>query len=70
MEFKCCAYEIKTKAGESIKVDLELISPEIPKNEEQAKQFYNELISLLYGDDKLEIVRVMEYPLPVEDKNK
>ena len=67
MEFKCCAYEIKTNAGEPIEVNLRLISPEIPKDEEQAKQFYNELISLLYGTGRLELVKIIEYGTIVED---
>lgn len=58
MKFICCAYEIKTKSGEPIKVNLELIALKIPKDEEQAMQFYNELISLLYGEGKLEIARI------------
>jgi hypothetical protein len=70
MEFKCRGYEIKTNAGEPIEVNLRLISPEIPKNEEQATQFYNELISLLYSTKSLKIVRAVEYGTPVEDKSK
>ena len=66
MEFKCCGYGIKTNAGEPIKINLELISPQIPKDEKQAMQFYNELISLLYGEGNLKITKIIKFNIPNE----